>query len=130
MLKSLPTKIGSLANLKSLMVNSNKLRVLPLSIASLDNLRHLNLKDNLFKSIPSGVLRLPNLTGLNINLDCYDDETRAGHIGLTDKILALPIYTLSNTEICKDCGRAAVTRVPVGMWRYVILSSNLKVDNC
>jgi hypothetical protein len=36
----------------------------------------------------------------------------------------------SSVRIHGRIQNAPVTRVPVGMWRYVIVSSNLKVDNC
>lgn len=66
-LHHLPSEIGLLVNLKSLILANNKLSSLPSAITKLSHLREIDLQCNRFNRFPKEVFHMQELTYLNIN---------------------------------------------------------------
>ena len=69
-IESLPSNIGLLRNLQTLIGDNNRLSSLPVSIGSCISLRILSLAGNQLKSIPDEIGRLSSLKVLNLNSNC------------------------------------------------------------
>ncbi|WP_420265852.1 COR domain-containing protein [Candidatus Magnetominusculus dajiuhuensis] len=65
-LEELPTAIGDLKNLTSLLVWGNKLKELPAFIGDLKNLTSLSVANNKLKELPAFIGDLKNLTSLSV----------------------------------------------------------------
>ncbi|WP_427158347.1 COR domain-containing protein [Aliinostoc sp. HNIBRCY26] len=68
-LKTLPSEIGQLTNLRSLNLQSNQLNSLPPEFGQLVNLRSLNLYGNRLSSLPSEFGQLVNLQSLSLSIN-------------------------------------------------------------
>jgi internalin A len=64
-LRSLPSKIGKLKQLRSLNIIHNPLKSLPIEIGQLTNLRSLSLSDDQLNILPGGIGQFVNLTSLS-----------------------------------------------------------------
>lgn len=65
-LKELPENIGSLNELKALILCDNFIERLPTSIALLTNLKSLSLHKNSLRTLPREIISLKNLTELSL----------------------------------------------------------------
>jgi len=66
-LDTLPSCVGALSSLSTLLVSNNRLTSVPPSIARCVNLRQLSLGNNRLTNLPAGIGRLPRLEALFVN---------------------------------------------------------------
>jgi internalin A len=63
----LPSAIGRMSNLKTLVLNKNRLSVLPKELFDLENLEELHIENNDLSVIPGDIERLKNLKRLSLS---------------------------------------------------------------
>jgi internalin A len=110
-LTSLPKSIGSLSNLQSLFLHNNNLTSLPESIGSLSNLKELYLRNNNLTSLPESIATLTKIEYLKLDDSSYEINN-----------LSMDCHTLILTDIENN-----ITNLPP-ILRTLYLKSNINVD--
>ncbi|MBG91172.1 MAG: hypothetical protein CL521_05085 [Actinobacteria bacterium] len=116
-LKSLPTGIVRLVNLKDLDLWGNQLTGLPIEIVTLVNLKALWVEDNLLRELPEGAERLGNLEAFNLDQNKLTrlpiERVKLESLSSMRQALRLWVNELSESELKVEKRRDAANRVYV-----------------
>lgn len=88
-LVTVPTHIGKLQYLRTLLLRGNKLRSLPTEVVQLTHLSHLDLSHNLFEAFPREICELKNL--YTLNLEHNELKRIPAGIGHLTKLISLDL---------------------------------------
>ena len=102
-ISTLPSEIGQLTNLTSLLLNGNQFTSLPLEIGLLTNLTELNLRANELTSLPFEIGQLINLTDLSLR----DNQltSLAPEIGQLTNLTSLDLIFNQLTSLPPEIGQ-------------------------
>lgn len=105
-LKEIPESLGSLNDLKALVLCDNQIEKLPTSLARLNNLKSLSLHKNLIKTLPRELIALRNLTELSLRENPlvvrFVQElsmTSASLLELSARVVKTLPYQLTNEDL-------------------------------
>ena len=101
-LKTLPSEIGQLTNLRLLWANGNQLTELPREIGQLANLHELQLDDNRLTELPHEIGQLAQLRELQLDRNRLTELPR--EIGQLAKLKALGLRDNQLTELPREIG--------------------------
>jgi Leucine-rich repeat (LRR) protein/predicted transcriptional regulator YdeE len=115
---SLPSQIGDLTGLYSLMINNNDVTGLPLEIGNLNELYELNASDNNITEFPEGIFNCAGLNSINLRQNNLTTLPEAGY----EKLQNLTSLNISYNTISGE--------LPSGIWSlpkltYLDAESNL-----